>query len=41
VPAATTSVFQGLLLFFLLATDILINYRIKFFAFTKPLSKAN
>lgn len=29
LPSATTSVFQGLVLFFLLASDILINYRIK------------
>lgn len=35
VPSATTSVFQGMLLFFLLATDILINYRLKFFSMAK------
>ncbi len=29
LPSATTSVFQGLVLFFLLASDILINYRVK------------
>lgn len=29
LPSATTSVFQGMLLFFLLASDILINYRVK------------
>ena len=29
IPAATTSVFQGLLLFFLLGTTLLINYRIR------------
>lgn len=29
LPAATTSVFQGLLLFFLLATDVLVNYRVR------------
>ncbi|MGB0747674.1 MAG: ABC transporter permease [Magnetospiraceae bacterium] len=29
LPSATTSVFQGLLLFFLLTTDILINYRVQ------------
>ena len=30
LPSATTSVFQGLLLFFLLATDVLVNYRVRF-----------
>lgn len=30
IPAATTSVFQGLLLFFLLGTTVLVNYRIRF-----------
>jgi simple sugar transport system permease protein len=29
LPSATTSVFQGLLLFFLLATDVLANYRFR------------
>ena len=29
LPSATTSVFQGLLLFFLLATDVLVNYRVR------------
>ena len=29
LPAATTHVFQGLLLFFLLATDVFVNYRLK------------
>lgn len=29
LPAATTHVFQGLLLFFLLATDVFVNYRVK------------
>jgi ABC-type uncharacterized transport system permease subunit len=28
LPSATTSVFQGMLLFFLLATDVLVNYRL-------------
>lgn len=32
LPSATTHVFQGMLLFFLLATDILINYRLKWTA---------
>ena len=30
LPLAVTGVFQGLLLFFLLATDVLINYRVVF-----------
>jgi simple sugar transport system permease protein len=30
LPSATTSVFQGMLLFFLLASDVLVNYRIRF-----------
>jgi len=29
LPASTTRVFQGLLLFFLLATDIFVNYRLR------------
>jgi simple sugar transport system permease protein len=29
LPSATTSVVQGMLLFFLLATDVLVNYRIR------------
>ena len=29
LPAATTHVFQGLLLFFLLATDVFVNYRLR------------
>lgn len=28
LPSATTSVFQGMLLFFLLATDVLVNFRL-------------
>ena len=28
VPSAVTSVFQGMLLFFLLASDVLVNYRL-------------
>ena len=36
LPSAMTSVFQGLLLFFLLACDILINYRIKLSTSSKP-----
>ena len=30
LPNAVTGVFQGMLLFFLLASDVLISYRIKF-----------
>ena len=30
LPQAVTGVFQGMLLFFLLATDVLIKYRIRF-----------
>jgi len=30
LPAAVSGVFQGLLLFFLLATDVLINFRVSF-----------
>ncbi|MCW9033840.1 MAG: ABC transporter permease [Rhodospirillales bacterium] len=41
LPSATTSVFQGLLLFFLLATDILINYQIKWLSVAKPSVKSN
>lgn len=29
LPSATTSVFQGLLLFFLLASDVLVNYSLR------------
>ena len=29
LPSATTSVFQGMLLFFLLASDVLVNYRVR------------
>ena len=29
LPSATTQVFQGMILFFLLATDLLVNYRIR------------
>jgi simple sugar transport system permease protein len=37
LPSSTTRVFQGMLLFFLLATDILVNYRLKW---TVPERKA-
>ena len=30
VPGASIQLFQGMLLFFLLATDLFINYRIRF-----------
>ena len=30
LPSAATSVFQGMLLFFLLASDVLVNYRVRF-----------
>ena len=30
LPNAVTGVFQGMLLFFLLAADVLIKYRVKF-----------
>ncbi len=30
LPSATTSVFQGMLLFFLLAADVLVNFRVRF-----------
>jgi ABC-type uncharacterized transport system permease subunit len=32
LPSAVTRVFQGMLLFFLLATDVLINYRLRWIA---------
>ncbi|MBX2806953.1 MAG: ABC transporter permease [Hyphomicrobiales bacterium] len=32
LPSATVQVFQGMLLFFLLATDILVNYRVSWIA---------
>ncbi len=35
LPAAVTGVFQGLLLFYLLAADFLIDYRIRFIRFQK------
>ncbi len=38
LPSATTSVFQGLLLFFLLASDVLVNYRLRFGS--RPVTKA-
>lgn len=41
LPSATTNVFQGLLLFFLLATDILINYQIKWVSWSKSPVKSN
>jgi simple sugar transport system permease protein len=38
LPSATTSVFQGMLLFFLLASDMLVNYRLRIGA--RPLALA-
>jgi len=35
LPSAITGVFQGMLLFFLLATDVLVNYKIKLKRFFK------
>lgn len=39
LPVAVTGVFQGLLLFFLLASDVLIHYRIRFGSPVKALEK--
>jgi simple sugar transport system permease protein len=36
LPKATTSVFQGMLLFFLLGVDILINYRVRLLSAAAP-----
>jgi general nucleoside transport system permease protein len=36
LPSATTGVFQGMLLFFLLGADVLINYRIRVVPSTAP-----
>lgn len=36
LPAAVTGVFQGMLLFFLLAADFLINFRIRFKSISPP-----
>jgi len=41
LPSATINVFQGMLLFFLLASDILINYKIKWFTGSKTSVKTN
>jgi simple sugar transport system permease protein len=40
LPSATTSVFQGMLLFFLLAADVFVNYRLKWIART-PVAAAS
>ena len=37
LPQAVTGVFQGMLLFFLLACDVLVRYRIRFGAARQPL----
>jgi simple sugar transport system permease protein len=36
LPQAVTGVFQGMLLFFLLACDVLVHYRIRFGAARQP-----
>ncbi len=38
LPSATTQVFQGMLLFFLLATDIFVNYRLRWTWSRQPLA---
>ena len=38
LPVAVTGVFQGMVLFYLLATDVLVNYRFRFHAFGKATS---
>lgn len=40
LPSATVQVFQGMLLFFLLATDILVNYRLRWAAPVRRPAKA-
>jgi simple sugar transport system permease protein len=39
LPQAVTGVFQGMLLFFLLACDVLIHYRIRFGAARHPIQQ--
>ena len=36
LPVALTGLFQGMLLFYLLACDVLINFRIRIPALAKP-----
>ena len=38
LPSATTAVFQGMFLFFLLATDVLVNYRLRWVSRLGPAS---
>jgi len=38
LPVAVTGVFQGMVLFFLLACDVLVNYRFRFKSFGKAIS---
>jgi len=38
LPVAVTGVFQGMVLFFLLACDVLVNFRIRFTLFGKAVS---
>jgi general nucleoside transport system permease protein len=40
LPSATTAVFQGMFLFFLLATDVLVGYRPRWISRRKPASTA-
>lgn len=39
LPSATTSVFQGMFLFFLLATDVLVNYRPRWVSRRAPVTE--
>ena len=41
LPNAVTGVFQGMLLFFLLATDFFVKYRIRFGALRETLDKGS
>jgi simple sugar transport system permease protein len=36
LPSATTAVFQGMFLFFLLAADVLVNYRPRWISRSAP-----
>jgi simple sugar transport system permease protein len=40
LPSATTSVFQGMFLFFLLATDVLVGYRLRWVPRRSPVAAA-
>jgi simple sugar transport system permease protein len=39
LPLAVTGVFQGMLLFFLLASDVMIRYRLRWIAPAAPAAK--